>query len=38
MRYCLDAGKARRELGWTPRYALDEGLRRTVEARSPATR
>jgi UDP-glucose 4-epimerase len=36
IRYCLDSQKARRELGWTPRYTLDEGLRLTVEA-SPET-
>ncbi len=34
IRYCLDWTKARRELGWEPRYTLDEGLRRTVEALS----
>jgi UDP-glucose 4-epimerase len=27
----LDAGKARRELGWGPTVPLDEGLKRTVE-------
>jgi len=27
----LDASKARERLGWTPRYGLDEGLRRTIE-------
>lgn len=27
----LDAGKARARLGWTPRYGLDEGLRRTID-------
>ncbi len=27
---CLDAGLARRELGWAPRTALEEGLRETV--------
>jgi CDP-glucose 4,6-dehydratase len=27
----LSAGKARKSLGWHPLFALDEGLRRTVE-------
>ncbi len=27
----LDAGKARRVLGWKPRHGMDEGLRRTIE-------
>ena len=27
----LDATKARQQLGWTPRFSLDEGLTRTVE-------
>ena len=27
----LDAGKARERLGWTPKYGMDEGLRRTIE-------
>ena len=27
----LDSGRAHRELGWRPRVAFDEGLRRTVE-------
>lgn len=31
-RIYLDAGKAKRELGWEPMVSLDEGLRRTVEA------
>jgi CDP-glucose 4,6-dehydratase len=26
----LDAGRARSELGWAPRFDLDEGLRRTI--------
>jgi len=26
----LDASKARQALGWSPRFSLDEGLRRTV--------
>lgn len=29
-RYALDSTKLRRDLGWAPRVALDEGLRRTV--------
>jgi CDP-glucose 4,6-dehydratase len=27
----LDATKAKRDLGWTPLFTLDEGLRRTIE-------
>jgi CDP-glucose 4,6-dehydratase len=43
----LDAGKARKRLGWSPRYGMDEGLRRTIdwyrkflaaEERKPTTR
>ncbi len=29
-RYAIDASKARRELGWAPRLAFEEGLRGTV--------
>jgi nucleoside-diphosphate-sugar epimerase len=31
-RSCLDASHARRELGWTPRIAIAEGLAGTYEA------
>jgi UDP-glucose 4-epimerase len=30
-RSCLDYGKAKRELGWQPRYNLEKGLKETVE-------
>jgi len=29
-RYAMDSGKLKQELGWTPRYSLEEGLRKTV--------
>ena len=29
-RYAIDATKIRRELGWTPRHAFEEGLASTV--------
>ena len=29
-RYAIDASKIRRELGWTPRHAFEDGLRETV--------
>jgi UDP-glucose 4-epimerase len=35
-RSLLDASRARRVLGWTPRVTLDEGLRRTVASRRAA--
>ena len=30
-RYAIDFGKIKRDLGWTPRVAFEEGLRRTVD-------
>jgi len=30
-RSCLDASRARRELGWEPRFDLEAGLRRTLD-------
>jgi len=32
LRYCLDISKARKELGWEPKWGLDEGLQVTVRA------
>jgi dTDP-glucose 4,6-dehydratase len=29
-RYAIDAGKIERELGWTPSYTFDSGIRETV--------
>jgi UDP-glucose 4-epimerase len=30
-RSCLDYSKTKKELGWQPKYSLDEGLKKTVE-------
>jgi len=30
-RICLDAARAQRELGWQPRFSLEEGLRQTAD-------
>jgi dTDP-glucose 4,6-dehydratase len=29
-RYAIDASRIRRELGWAPRHAFEDGLRETV--------
>src|SRR5207248_11709953 len=29
-RYAIDAGKIERELGWTPAYTFESGIRKTV--------
>jgi dTDP-glucose 4,6-dehydratase len=29
-RYAIDCSKAKRELGWTPKVAFDDGLRSTI--------
>jgi hypothetical protein len=31
LRYAIDAGRARRELGWQPAHDLATGLRKTVQ-------
>jgi dTDP-glucose 4,6-dehydratase len=31
LRYAMDAGKLRRELGWTPRESFHSGLRKTIQ-------
>ncbi|OQA88259.1 MAG: dTDP-glucose 4,6-dehydratase 2 [Lentisphaerae bacterium ADurb.Bin242] len=31
LRYAIDAGKIKRELGWAPRETFDSGMRKTVE-------
>jgi dTDP-glucose 4,6-dehydratase len=31
LRYAIDAGKSRRELGWQPQESFESGLRKTVE-------
>jgi len=30
-RYAIDAGKIKRELGWSPRYKFDEAIRQTIQ-------
>jgi len=34
----LDAGKARREIGWSPRVSFEEGMRRTIASLAKAAR
>ncbi len=35
IRYCLDSSKIRRELGWEPKFTLNQGLSETVKAFQP---
>jgi len=34
IRYCLDNSKAKREIGWEPRYSLDEGLKLKLKSQN----
>lgn len=35
IRYCLDSSKAKRELGWEPKFSLNHGLSATIKAFEP---
>jgi len=30
-RYAIDAGKIKRELGWTPAHQFEQGIRETIQ-------